>query len=227
MAMSYQPTHQRNHQHLDGFAMQFVCNHYRDASYNGYVYVATRQRRGKTPLDKLPFKVISAVPIADLIRWLSQMHVSNDGDYYITANTFTSPIHRDYDHLFSINNIVIDIDCHREDMDWGRPLALSGALMAEVFLDDVIPEPNTIVFTGHGLQLWWAISPMHIKEKSRAINMYNWLKHTWCNILKIMLPHSRDCSHEYGSLFILLAFLCNIWYYSNGDNTWKSQSIPI
>lgn len=86
-------------------------------------------------------------------------------DYYITANT-VSGVKRRAEQLFSLENIVIDVDCH------GTPD------LTEVLMDQKIdrilwlienstelPLPTSVVRTGRGVQFWWAIVPCHAKCK--------------------------------------------------------------
>lgn len=89
-------------------------------------------------------------------------------DYYITANGFKNSRVRNTDSVFTLHNIVIDIDCHNpsisiKEMD----MAISSFLY---FFEDLynvpdFPTPNTIVNTGRGIQIWWAINPLSYKLK--------------------------------------------------------------
>ena len=84
-------------------------------------------------------------------------------DYYLTANTFTGGV-RVSESLFTLQNIVLDVDCHDESLTPGKRQHLLDAflyfLRADLFGAPDFLRPNTIVETGRGVQLWWAIQPV-------------------------------------------------------------------
>ena len=86
-------------------------------------------------------------------------------DYYITANSFSGGSSRT-EELFTLHNIVIDIDAHSEWLDDQQRdrMIESLAYFAERDLQTI---PNTIVKTGRGLQLWYAIEPISYKAAHR------------------------------------------------------------
>lgn len=101
----------------------------------------------------------------DAVRdFLKDMHVSGKLDYYIMAN-MVSGVERKVDGLFSLHNIVIDIDCHIEDANlyWTREKLEQLLYHLEHDRSDRVPSPTSIVWTGRGAQLWWAIKPVHMK----------------------------------------------------------------
>lgn len=83
-------------------------------------------------------------------------------DYYMTANGFCDSRNRNSGKVSTLHNLVIDIDCHsgerfsRQDMqfigDW-----LFHFLEKESEGNPSFRVPNTIVNTGRGFQLWWAL----------------------------------------------------------------------
>lgn len=81
-------------------------------------------------------------------------------DYYITANTTKYGSQRRLaSNLFSIQNIVIDIDCHNDSVtDYERKELLEDFLFyAKKDLVNInsVPVWNIEHYTGRGLQLWW------------------------------------------------------------------------
>jgi len=101
----------------------------------------------------------------DAVRaFLKDMHVSSKLDYYIMAN-MVSGVERKVDGLFSLHNIVIDIDCHVEDANlyWVRETLEKLLFHLENDRSDRVPSPTSIVWTGRGAQLWWAIKPVYMK----------------------------------------------------------------
>lgn len=86
-------------------------------------------------------------------------------DYYITANSFSGGTRRIED-LFALQNIVLDVDAHAEDLpDQDRDRAIDS--LAFFAASDLPLRPNTIVRTGRGLQLWWAIEPISYKAEQK------------------------------------------------------------
>ena len=79
-------------------------------------------------------------------------------DYYITANTL-SRCYRCQDNLYSLRNIVIDIDCHSDDLTYqGRQKLLSDyyAQLQRDYPD--LPTCNIVHYTGRGMQLWYCLN---------------------------------------------------------------------
>lgn len=93
-----------------------------------------------------------------------------DGEnaYYITANGFQRKNLRRINNLFTLHNLVVDIDCHTyniDAVDIKRELSMCEEYLTEYFHSNIdLPCPNTIVKTGRGFQLWWAILPVPAKD---------------------------------------------------------------
>lgn len=83
-------------------------------------------------------------------------------DYYLTSNLMASGTRRS-DALFSLKNIVIDIDNHSQTDN--QKIEKQFDALQDIFsmLEDEIYLPNTIVKTGRGFQLWYAIEQMSYK----------------------------------------------------------------
>ena len=86
-------------------------------------------------------------------------------DYYITANSFSGGSSR-AEELFTLHNIVIDIDIHS---DWLSDQERSRAIECLAYFAerDLPAVPNSIVKTGRGLQMWYAIDPISYKAAHR------------------------------------------------------------
>lgn len=89
---------------------------------------------------------------------------NNAKDYYVTANGLKKRGKRNEKNLFTLHNIVIDIDCHEYGIskkDRDNEIEKCEIYLQELFDNSLdLPAPNTIVKTGRGLQLWWAIKPL-------------------------------------------------------------------
>lgn len=86
-------------------------------------------------------------------------------DTYITMNRFKSTKSRAAGDLFALSNLVIDIDLHDPRYPEKEIIRLVNLLVylleTELFGEGI--DPNVVVFTGRGIQLWFAIDPIHSK----------------------------------------------------------------
>lgn len=92
---------------------------------------------------------------------LDKFKMYRGNDYYITINQMKAN-RRGIDQIFTYNNIVLDVDAHGAD-----PSDVAEALnvMTE-YLGRLPHKPNSIVFTGRGIQLWWACAPLPARTAS-------------------------------------------------------------
>lgn len=103
------------------------------------------------------FKTVRSCKIKDLQTVTAGLTIHPTSDYYITANPTTRG-NRRTDELYSINNIVIDIDCHSHSIDNYDRLQLLEELNFAIKKDlSEQLQPNISVFTGRGLQLWYCL----------------------------------------------------------------------
>ena len=123
--------------------------------------------------------------VGELQAFISNMHFSNKLDYYITPNLF-SGAKRDTDGLFALQNIVIDIDCHGDAAATPTELAqlFVGICANELWDTDVMPEPNSIVYTGRGVQLWWAYAAVSVQLDWIIRQIQNWYMDLLDGIIK-------------------------------------------
>lgn len=133
----------------------FMALHFAPSSYNGRIMIGSRKGGNRSVYQ------VAAYPLDSVAEYLQRMKQVNQ-DYYITANAF-SGICRDYASLFALHNIVIDIDCHGDISEAERSHVIHHILQKYRDYVEDVDAPNTIVQTGRGLQLWWAIRPVSIK----------------------------------------------------------------
>lgn len=154
--MYTQPKEQKNHRYLPDETINFVETVF-DPTYNGKVTIYCAEGGNK-------FKSVVTLPISEAPSFLRKMHISKNRGYYITRNC-TVDNKRRLDHLFSLQNIVIDIDCHRKGTDHNlmEEKLIEGlrALQTDYFLDGMMPAPTAIVYTGRGAQLWWSFDAQY------------------------------------------------------------------
>ncbi len=166
---------------LESTIENWVSIHYGDHAFHGRVMIGSR-KPGKAEIYQVSANDISI--LSDVIREMKLYK----RDYYITANTMNG-VNRQLEGLFSLNNIVIDVDCHTEDY---LPTELlqefKYRLYRDVIDENEIPEPNSIVWTGRGLQLWWAIKPVSVKCKA----YYQSITGAYINRIRTLLDEYPD-----------------------------------
>lgn len=150
--MSYVKTQYRFSQNLKPEVLDWYDLHFPTSSFHGRLHVGRRKNDG-FGVQRLFTGEREAVR-----EFLETMHVSSKIDYYITANK-VSGVDRKLDGLFSLDNIVLDLDCHDSSIDEET----LDSLLWRFRRDQVVPMPNSIVHTGRGLQFWWHIKPVHAK----------------------------------------------------------------
>lgn len=170
--MMKMPINQYPHNYISADIMPWISIHFpADCAYNGRVFIGQRKK------DTSGIYNLSRRNIDELAQFVPQMHISRRLDYYITANTVKG-VERNTDDVFSLNNIVVDIDCHGENTD------LSPAELAQAFVwrcqrdkwsIGEMPVPNSVVYTGRGVQLWWAIDAVSVKLEWIYKRVQNWL----------------------------------------------------
>lgn len=103
------------------------------------------------------FKTVRSCKIKDLQTVTAGLTIHPTSDYYITANPTTRG-NRRTNELYSLNNIVIDIDCHTDSISTYDRLQLLEELNFAIKKDLCQAlQPNISVFTGRGLQLWFCL----------------------------------------------------------------------
>lgn len=130
--------------------------------------------------------------------WLdsaAKLCASASTDHYITGNGYTRPTKRGSKYnnkLFRLHNIVIDVDCHKDyisDADRDHALQMFVHFLSDYFTDVF---PNTIVFTGRGVQLWFALEPCPVK-----------LRKVWINTAVYFIRKAREAIEDLGLKNIL------------------------
>lgn len=169
---STMPKYQANHRHIHKAIKHWLDLHFpADSQYYGRIMLGHRHR-GTSGIYNLTRRNID-----ELQEFVAEMHVSNRLDYYITANSF-SGVQRTTEDVFALHNIVIDVDCHGENVVV-PPAELAQAFVwlcsRDLWTTGDVPEPNSIVYTGRGVQLWWAINPISSKLEWIYRRIQGWL----------------------------------------------------
>lgn len=136
---------------------QWLNIHYGDTSFNGRVFVGRRTKDGD-------FTSKGGVhPLTNISAYVRAIQAVKSDDYYITANTVKG-FKRRKEYLFGLQNIVIDVDCHDGRTTQAINDLVDGFIWrckTDLWAEGVIPTPNSIVRTGRGVQLWWALKPCY------------------------------------------------------------------
>ena len=147
---------QVNTKNINNSIDQWLDIHFGDTSFNGRVVLGRRT-------DGHGIRTMGFKPLKSLRPYVKMIRATSNVDYYITANTVTG-IKRRKEDLFGLQNIVIDVDCH----DNRQPQAINELILGfiwrckrDLWSEGVIPMPNSLVRTGRGVQLWWALLPCY------------------------------------------------------------------
>ena len=171
---------------------QWIDIHFGDTSFNGHAIIGRRQAHGG-------IYSLGVRPLTTLKPYVKMILASQqqDSDYYITANTVTGK-NRRKENLFGLQNIVIDIDCHTDRHPHAIAELVQGFIWRskrDLWDGGVLPTPNSIVRTGRGVQLWWAIVPCY-GGSDYGISLYHYEK-----IKTNFMDHIETMLNEYGEMF--------------------------
>lgn len=162
MGKGFLPNRNNQKHPVSQVTVDFVRDVYGGGTFNGLISLDMRDINGS-------FRHIASVECSNLEQYVSLMAVYKKYHYYISANSFTT-IRRGMDTLFSLHNIVIDIDLHDERLlpqELEEKLeSLIWRLENDCFVQTDIPIPNYIVVTGRGVQLWWCLIPTSANQFS-------------------------------------------------------------
>lgn len=168
----------------------FMDLHYAPSNFHGRIMVGSRKKNAQSVYQ------VACYPVGDMSQHLKKMKLVNQ-DYYITANSF-SGISRNISSLFALHNIVIDIDCHGEVTEIERSYAIHDLIQNyyKYTSQTGILCANTIVRTGRGVQLWWAINPVSSKwaESYRTVLAY------LCSQVNEMIDQKQELKKYFGTI---------------------------
>lgn len=134
-------------EHLQGL---FIDTHYQvDRAHEGTIYI--------TRIEDGQMKYFRRVDVSRLKDALTDL--DDDHDYYLTPNSFMSYRYgRKTENLYSLHNIVIDLDQHARTLSIDELDAIATTIKEQAKY-----TPNSIIFTGRGLQLWYSIEQASYK----------------------------------------------------------------
>ena len=136
--------------------------------YKGLVTIV-RRPKGTTTME-----IVASVPAEQVGKWLTQMHVSADADYYITKAQFSKAQTWDSRNLFALNAVWVDIDAHEKTPSFAETKRMCSLLIHALPELAGIPIPNIIVYSGRGFHLVWLIEQCaaELAFMHRAVSHY-------------------------------------------------------
>lgn len=158
---------------LNTSALEFVYRTRKDFPAGAWFIIAEMTNSGK--FIRRPFSV------RDIEKYVSSSQFGSDCNLYISANSFIGEKNESgriiTERVFSLNNLVVDIDCHSDCPS--RDIQVENFIYAirSCDCDYGILEPNLIVRTGRGVQLWW-------HHESLSVHRFAW---TWDSVAKRLL----------------------------------------
>ena len=132
-----------------------------ETEYVGWVQFATLNKGKMQSLGYTDFEHIE--------EKAENLKIKKSQDYYIMANTVKRFTTRTSDNLFSLNNIIIDIDCHSKSNVISRYEVLKlteeigWRLNRDLWTCGELEMPNIVHYTGRGIQLIWHIESTSAK----------------------------------------------------------------
>lgn len=90
-------------------------------------------------------------------KHLAEFGFEEGYDWFVTRNGFSSRKSREAAYCRQLNSFLFDIDVHGGGADAEYSVALAVQLLESAWAAGKIPEPTMAVFTGRGLQLYYAL----------------------------------------------------------------------
>lgn len=141
-----------------------------DPRYVGNIFVTIKtDTRDVDGTSHHSMKTVATIPANDKIaEALTKLTFHPNRDYYITPNSFYGS-DRQYQHLYQLKNIVIDVDFHillhgeNSKLRDATLKKLTDLVCSPLCADYGLPHPNAVVFTGRGLQFWFRLEDCSAK----------------------------------------------------------------
>lgn len=130
------------------------------SAYDVSVYIMGLDKRDdkSNKINKKNRNFYKSIPIFDLVEFVVSMKFTDNKDYYICPNPLKfCRQKRTDDNIFSLKNVVVDIDAHNYNGDFNDIKAIFIKVLKEEFEENGLPLWNIQVFTGRGFQLWWCL----------------------------------------------------------------------
>lgn len=149
----------------------------------------------ESPVPSLQ-RVYEQKDIEKTFKKIDKLKIDEKCNYYIVKNSFKS-VYRRKEELFSLDNIVFDIDNHTES-DFKRLDANIDRLISLLDTDykDKFPEFN-VVYTGRGVQVW--VGLISFRAFPSIVEKYERICEHFCEFLdKIIKENEIDLEIDAG-----------------------------
>ena len=150
--------------YINGLPAFFHLHLQREDRYYSYAQIFCRPIVNNKRLNIRQIGYVNTSAVGKSLEKMADFHQYQE--YFLTANSFSTPKERKKKNLYTIQNIVLDIDIHSAKRDREVFVQRLDAVLYLAFKDKTfpLPVPNTVVYTGRGIQLWWAVCPFSAKE---------------------------------------------------------------
>ena len=150
--------------YINGLPAFFHLHLQREDRYYSYAQIFCRPVVNNKWLNMRQIGYLNTSDVGKSLEKMEDFHQYQE--YFLTANSFSTPKERKKKNLYTIQNIVLDIDIHSAKRDRDFFVQRLDAVLYLAFKDKTfpLPVPNTVVYTGRGIQLWWAVCPFSAKE---------------------------------------------------------------
>lgn len=127
--------------------------------------------------------------MSEAFEKINELYIRSDCNYYITKNSFIANRRR-AEYLFSLDNIVIDIDQHEEKYSFAE---IDYEINKLLYLLDndyqgKFPEFN-VVYTGRGVQMWIALGTVPVTKYNRL--RYEFICKYFCGVLNDIITDNE------------------------------------
>lgn len=200
LALVNPPEEQELHNYISRDIIPFTQLHYGDTSFGTTGRIMIGYKKPSLGNHVYPMAVRK---ITDLTDYILQMHISEKIDYYFTCNTIYGT-QRWSSRLFGLCNIVMDIDGHSIVDPELRKQTIKLFIERcrnELWATGDMPAPNSIVYTGRGVQLWWALVPCYggTKERKSDKLLANTKRH-YDRVKGVLSEYIKDLLERHGTL---------------------------
>lgn len=194
----------------------FLSHQFPVSSFGGRIQVGCCGHRSSGVVPAL------TCDYGSLSSCLATFSFSSRCDYYLSVNA-VSGVKRCISSLFSLHNLVIDLDCHG-DLPFFSCDEMIDALLWRLdhsVFSVLMPVPTSVVRTGRGLQLWWGITGVSAKLKT----FYDELLDYYISCLSLILR--AGCLEDFSMFSVDTGASKNAVGYFRMPCTWNTKSNSI
>lgn len=162
---------------------EFLAHQFGESCFDGRLQVGYCSKRVGS------FQPLVTVPYSDFLDSVRSLVFHGSVDYYLTVNS-VSGVRRLASDLFSLHNLVVDLDCHEDLLFHDREVLLEDLVwrLKHSVFGVFLPVPSSLVYTGRGLQIWWGFQGISGKFKG----FYEEILGYYCDVLSAFLVDGME-----------------------------------